>query len=103
MKLYKIDSRKIPSEGETSILIIGEKEYCIAMHESSLSVFDNLCPHAGASLGLGEIKDGLIFCPLHQFNFNLKTGACSVERFALHHHQIVEKDGEYYIQLLDSK
>lgn len=37
---------------------------------------DSRCPHRGAALAEGEVKDGLLVCPLHHFKFNLETGRC---------------------------
>ena len=36
------------------------------------------CPHRGAPLSEGYVKDDKVFCPWHCFDFNLKTGACEV-------------------------
>jgi nitrite reductase (NADH) small subunit len=49
---------------------------------------DNLCPHQGASMGLGEIKGEEIICPLHQYRFNIKDGSCNIERFQLEKYEV---------------
>lgn len=36
----------------------------------------NVCPHAGGSLGEGSVEGGTVTCPLHGWQFNLQTGAC---------------------------
>ncbi len=36
------------------------------------------CPHRGAPLSEGFLEQDKVFCPLHCFDFNLKTGECSV-------------------------
>lgn len=36
------------------------------------------CPHRGAPLSEGFLEQGKVFCPLHCFDFNLKTGECNV-------------------------
>jgi nitrite reductase/ring-hydroxylating ferredoxin subunit len=28
---------------------------------------------------VGEVDDGMIICPWHSFDFNVKTGECSVD------------------------
>lgn len=35
----------------------------------------DVCPHRGASLGLGQVKDGCIECPYHGFRFD-ESGQC---------------------------
>lgn len=39
---------------------------------------DDLCPHRGASLSEGFLEQDKVFCPLHCFDFNLKTGESQV-------------------------
>ena len=36
----------------------------------------NVCPHAGGSLGEGAVEGETVTCPLHGWQFNLQTGAC---------------------------
>ena len=38
----------------------------------------DLCPHRGAPLSEGFLELDKVFCPLHCFDFNLKTGECGV-------------------------
>jgi len=35
---------------------------------------DDLCPHMGASLGAGELRDGVVVCPWHAWRFNVCDG-----------------------------
>lgn len=37
---------------------------------------DDTCPHQGASLGDGLLYEGLVICPMHQWMFSLRSGAC---------------------------
>jgi nitrite reductase/ring-hydroxylating ferredoxin subunit len=36
---------------------------------------DDLCPHMGASLGAGQVHQGVVTCPWHAWRFNVCTGA----------------------------
>jgi len=79
--VIKVDPKYLPKEGQTTIFYYQNQEICIINQEGNYYGIDNLCPHAGASLGLGAIKGDEILCPLHEFRFNFKNGKCSVERF----------------------
>ena len=35
---------------------------------------DDVCPHMGASLGSGEVSDGIVTCPWHAWRFRLCDG-----------------------------
>jgi nitrite reductase/ring-hydroxylating ferredoxin subunit len=87
MKL-PLPKKYIPKSQQTSIFIQGSKEYCIVNLKGEIYAIDNICPHQGASLGLGEINGEEIICPLHQWRFNVKTGACSVEKYCLEHYEV---------------
>ena len=50
------------------------KTLCIANVSGEICVTDNLCPHVGAPLGKGRIRDGKIVCPRHGWAFDPKTG-----------------------------
>lgn len=39
---------------------------------------NDTCPHRGASLSEGFSEQDKVFCPLHCFDFNLKTGESQV-------------------------
>ncbi|MFM8704477.1 MAG: Rieske (2Fe-2S) protein, partial [Planctomycetia bacterium] len=39
------------------------------------SAIDDLCPHMGASLGTGPLRDGVVTCPWHAWRFRLCDGA----------------------------
>ncbi len=62
--------RKIVQAGGTEIAVfnLADKYYAI----------ENFCPHQGGPVGKGDISDGdIITCPLHEWRFNIKTGACA--------------------------
>lgn len=88
MKL-SVPQKYSPKPQQTSIFIQGDKEYCIVNLNGDIYAIDNICPHQGASLGLGEIKGDEIICPLHQWRFNVKTGACSVEKYCLERYEVM--------------
>ncbi len=35
---------------------------------------ENTCPHQGAPLSQGHVKDGVVMCPLHMWRFDVQTG-----------------------------
>lgn len=88
MEKLLVPQKYIPNENETSIYVSRGKEYCIVRKDKNIYAIDNTCPHQGASLGLGEMNGDEIICPLHQWRFNFKTGACSVERFCIERYQV---------------
>ena len=53
---------------------VGEKRIAVFNVEESFYAIDDACPHAGASLAEGYLKDGNVGCPWHYAEFDLTTG-----------------------------
>lgn len=67
---------------------IGSKRIAIYRVEDGIYATDNICSHAFALLTDGWLEDGLVECPLHGAQFDVKTGEavrgpadCSVPTF----------------------
>lgn len=41
-----------------------------------VSCVDNVCAHLGMPLEMGEVRDGVLTCPYHGFEYLLETGEC---------------------------
>jgi pyruvate oxidase len=54
----------------------GDKVLALACLEGQLSAIDDRCPHFGASLSDGEIEGGVVVCPWHYGEYDLRTGQC---------------------------
>jgi nitrite reductase/ring-hydroxylating ferredoxin subunit len=63
----------------TDIRYVAGKKVCFTRTTGGVFAFEDKCPHNGFSLSLGKISaDGLaIVCPLHRYQYNMKTGRCS--------------------------
>ena len=44
--------------------------------DGSIRAVDNACPHEGYPLSKGDVRDGLITCPWHNYKFALADGRC---------------------------
>jgi nitrite reductase/ring-hydroxylating ferredoxin subunit len=87
MKL-KVPEKYIPESGKSTIYIHAKHEYLILNLHNKIYAIDNLCPHQNASLGLGEIIEDEVICPLHQYRFNIKTGVCNIENFCVERYDV---------------
>jgi nitrite reductase/ring-hydroxylating ferredoxin subunit len=74
----------IETELKESALPVGENR-CVEVGGVVVGLFrtadgifalNNECPHRGAPLHEGWVADGHVTCPLHQWEFDLATGAC---------------------------
>jgi nitrite reductase/ring-hydroxylating ferredoxin subunit len=57
----------------------------------------NICPHAGGQLCRGWIEGSQVVCPVHRYNFDLETGACTTDpRLRVKVFKLVQQ-GEHYV------
>jgi len=42
--------------------------------EDQFFALDGICPHAGGPLGKGMLRDGIVTCPWHGWQFDVRTG-----------------------------
>lgn len=73
MKWLKLDM-EIPEEDFVTLIKLEGKKICLVKHENNLYAMQNTCPHAGGILSGGWCKDGHLICPIHRYEYNLKTG-----------------------------
>jgi nitrite reductase/ring-hydroxylating ferredoxin subunit len=55
---------------------VGEREFAVFNVDGVIYALDAQCPHRGGPLGEGRTKNGHVNCPLHGWEFDVKTGAC---------------------------
>jgi len=58
------------------VAVMRDGEECVAVRvPDGVCVLSGRCPHAGAPLALGAVRDGCLICPWHGAAFDLETGA----------------------------
>jgi nitrite reductase/ring-hydroxylating ferredoxin subunit len=60
--------------GEGRCVTINGKTIAIFNCAGEFFAIDDMCPHRGGSLGNGSLEGEWVFCPLHAWQFNVKTG-----------------------------
>ena len=63
----------IPPGGSKTVKI-ENKLIAIFDYDGTLCAIDDVCPHMGASLGGGEVEDGIVTCPWHGWRFKVCDG-----------------------------
>jgi 3-phenylpropionate/trans-cinnamate dioxygenase ferredoxin subunit len=69
------DAKKVLTENQPKLLKVFGRSICLIRREGKILAVQNNCTHSGGSLHLGAINYlGEVVCPLHQYQFNMKTG-----------------------------
>ena len=64
------------ASGQARTITVEGKTLAVLNWEGTFFVLDDHCPHRGGPLGAGLVQEGTVFCPLHGWGFDLRTGAC---------------------------
>lgn len=70
------DAASIPAGHGRTVHVRG-REFALWNVDGQFYCIDDQCPHRGGPLGSGGLKDGEVFCPLHGWGFDVRTGACT--------------------------
>lgn len=80
----------------------GDRELAVLRSQDGRDVYvvDNTCPHAGANLSGGAVEGGVVTCPMHQWQFDVKTGVCvDSPRAAVNSYPVEIRDSVVYADL----
>jgi len=92
-ELFKNGTSSIPIE-------IEDKNLALFKVGDTVFAYQNMCPHKGAPLHEGEIKDGLVICPWHGWQLELDTGQMRNNRkICLRSYPAEIRDGEIFLEL----
>lgn len=61
-------------EGQGITTVVGERLVAVFNSGGEYFAIDDTCPHMGASLGAGEVCDGIVACPWHAWRFKVSDG-----------------------------
>lgn len=66
------------SEGEPLGIVVADREIALFRVGTEIYATSNICTHGLARLSDGYQEGSLIECPLHQGQFDVRTGACAI-------------------------
>ncbi len=55
---------------------VGEHAYVVFNVDGAYHAARDVCPHKGAPLSAGDLEGDVVICPLHAWEFNVRTGEC---------------------------
>jgi nitrite reductase (NADH) small subunit/3-phenylpropionate/trans-cinnamate dioxygenase ferredoxin subunit len=61
-------------EGQGATFEVAGRLVAVFCDQGGYYAIDDLCPHMGASLGSGELCEGIVTCPWHAWRFRICDG-----------------------------
>ncbi len=61
-------------EGRPFVVSAQSRALAIVRVEGVVYALDNVCPHRAGELGLGDVQGHHLYCPLHAWCFDVRTG-----------------------------
>ena len=94
--------------GEMKKYTIAATDILVANLDGAFYAIDNTCTHMGGSLADGVLENGIVKCPRHGAEYDVKTGKCVgklsflfVKKFTdgVQPYPVEIKDGQVYIEI----
>jgi nitrite reductase (NADH) small subunit len=63
-------------EGRGITVQTAQRDVALFKIGGEIFALDGACPHKGGPLGEGLCHEGTVYCPLHGWQFNIRTGEC---------------------------
>ena len=63
-------------DGATKLCDVDGHSVFLSRFGDRVTCFENACAHMGMAMDGGEIADGFLTCPYHQFKYSLESGEC---------------------------
>jgi nitrite reductase/ring-hydroxylating ferredoxin subunit len=95
----KVIDLKDLTDRQPTLATVGRREVFVYKKGAEVFALGNECPHQGGMLCDGWVEGEIVTCPLHGWEFDLRTGACmtvpgeSVPRF-----RVSVEDGAVFVE-----
>ena len=88
------------AEGESRPFSVNGTHLALFRYRGRFHAVDNRCPHMGYPMSKGSIRDGVLICHWHHWEFDLNTGGCFLTSGDdLKTFPVEERDGCLYVGL----
>jgi len=62
--------------GQAALVTVDGEDVALFRRRDEIFAIGNQCPHQGGSLSDGFVEGDIVTCPLHGWEFDLRSGAC---------------------------
>jgi nitrite reductase/ring-hydroxylating ferredoxin subunit len=99
MPLGKVlDLAALPSN-ELTLVTVNNQDVILYRRDDDICAIGNECPHQAGSLCDGFVEGDIVVCPLHGWEFDLRSGACmTVPGESVPRYEVTVEDGAIFLE-----
>jgi nitrite reductase/ring-hydroxylating ferredoxin subunit len=87
------------SPGKPALVTLDDRDVAVIRRGDEILAIGNECPHQGGSLCDGWVEGDIVICPLHGWEFDLRSGACmTVPGESVPRYTATVEDGAIYLE-----
>ena len=85
--------------GEAALATVNGLDVAVFRRGEEILAIGNACPHQGGNLCDGFIEGDIVICPLHGWEFDLRSGACmTVPGESVPRYRVTVEDGAIWLE-----
>lgn len=93
-----LDLSALPAR-ELTLVTIDNQDVVLYRRGDDICAIGNECPHQAGSLSDGFVEGDIAVCPLHGWEFDLRSGACmTVPGESVPRYEVTVEDGVIYLE-----
>ena len=102
MKRYRVACVDDIPAGEGREFVVGGRIVAMFNVDGTFHAMDGICPHAGGPLAKGQLRQNVVTCPWHGWQFDVTTGQHCLNAQLKHaRFDVIVEAGELWIELPD--
>ena len=97
-RVKALDVAALP-RGEAALAVVNGLDVAVFRRGEEILAIGNACPHQGGNLCDGFIEGDIVICPLHGWEFDLRSGACmTVPGESVPRYRVTVEDGAIWLE-----
>ena len=95
--VYKVATVDGLKPGQSMIVDVDGTDIALFNVNGEFFAITNICAHRGGSLAAGSVDNGVVTCPIHGWQFNIKDGSNAMIGPSVSCFETRVEDGNVYI------
>ncbi len=96
-RMKALDLAALPP-GQAALVTVDGEDVALFRRRDEIFAIGNQCPHQGGSLSDGFVEGDIVTCPLHGWEFDLRSGACmTVPGESVPRYTVTVEDGAVFL------